>query len=212
MDSVVRVETKADTFLWLQGLLHEAANEEQYGLLVAIKKSLNNRRHIEAIGSVAAASTEPCLSRGICGIGEIGHRSFDGLVETVRRNLTQEIRDQVEQEFQQEKDFLNRERLAPVFANQMPEEHEVLTNIVPICAVCWSTGPLHLDHVVPKAKGGANDYANYQLLCGPCNMSKHDHPMAEWHAWVNESDEDRAEKIRQRRRQNRDAFSTSSSV
>ena len=31
---------------------------------------------------------------------------------------------------------------------------------------------LHLDHVVPWSKGGANTVANIQLLCGPCNRRK----------------------------------------
>jgi 5-methylcytosine-specific restriction endonuclease McrA len=29
-----------------------------------------------------------------------------------------------------------------------------------------------LDHVIPVAKGGNNWFANFVLLCGPCNLNK----------------------------------------
>ena len=33
--------------------------------------------------------------------------------------------------------------------------------------------PPHLDHMDPLARGGRNEDANVQLLCAPCNLSKH---------------------------------------
>lgn len=36
---------------------------------------------------------------------------------------------------------------------------------------------LEIDHKLPKSKGGANCYENYQLLCGSCNRIKGDRPM-----------------------------------
>lgn len=30
----------------------------------------------------------------------------------------------------------------------------------------------HVDHIVPVARGGANDPSNYQALCARCNKSK----------------------------------------
>lgn len=35
----------------------------------------------------------------------------------------------------------------------------------------------HIDHVIPRAKGGGDYYSNYQLLCGHCNSVKGDKPM-----------------------------------
>ena len=31
---------------------------------------------------------------------------------------------------------------------------------------------LHLDHVIPLARGGSNENGNFQLLCAPCNLRK----------------------------------------
>lgn len=43
------------------------------------------------------------------------------------------------------------------------------------CAVCRCSikNGYHVDHIVPLAKGGSNDKFNLQLLCQPCNQSKH---------------------------------------
>lgn len=43
------------------------------------------------------------------------------------------------------------------------------------CAVCRCSinNCYHVDHIVPLAKGGSNDKFNLQLLCQPCNQSKH---------------------------------------
>ena len=35
----------------------------------------------------------------------------------------------------------------------------------------------HVDHIVPKSKGGGDYYENYQLLCGNCNGVKGNRPM-----------------------------------
>lgn len=42
------------------------------------------------------------------------------------------------------------------------------------CAYCKEslTQDRHVDHVVPKARGGADDIGNYQFLCPTCNMAK----------------------------------------
>lgn len=41
-----------------------------------------------------------------------------------------------------------------------------------LCLKCGAVGELHIDHVVPHSKGGADEFKNYQLLCVPCNRSK----------------------------------------
>lgn len=49
------------------------------------------------------------------------------------------------------------------------------------CACCkadFAEIKPHMDHVMPLALGGANDDANMQLLCQPCNNQKHaKHPI-----------------------------------
>lgn len=43
------------------------------------------------------------------------------------------------------------------------------------CAVCRCSisSAYHVDHIVPLAKGGANDKINLQVLCPTCNNQKH---------------------------------------
>lgn len=43
------------------------------------------------------------------------------------------------------------------------------------CSICrCSLDSYHVDHIVPIAKGGGNDFLNIQLLCPACNLSKND--------------------------------------
>lgn len=42
------------------------------------------------------------------------------------------------------------------------------------CAKCGSPDKLQIDHIVPLALNGSNDLDNLQILCQPCNGSKHD--------------------------------------
>src|SRR5262245_61784095 len=41
-----------------------------------------------------------------------------------------------------------------------------------VCACCGATGPLHWDHILPKARGGSDAWQNMQRLCDRCNQSK----------------------------------------
>ena len=44
------------------------------------------------------------------------------------------------------------------------------------CARCRKSltkKKVHIDHIIPLSKGGSNDRTNIQLLCGSCNMTKH---------------------------------------
>lgn len=47
----------------------------------------------------------------------------------------------------------------------------------------------HIDHIVPKAKGGGDYYTNYQLLCGHCNTTKGDRPMEYLMVKINKREE-----------------------
>ncbi len=56
---------------------------------------------------------------------------------------------------------------------------------------CACNGPLcgkplwdgfHIDHKTPLSRGGSNWPANLQLLCAPCNQSKHAKTDEEWRA------------------------------
>lgn len=49
------------------------------------------------------------------------------------------------------------------------------------CAYCGTTrGLFHLDHVVPRARGGPDDPSNLVDACERCNVSKSDRLPSEW--------------------------------
>ena len=42
------------------------------------------------------------------------------------------------------------------------------------CQMCGSKRTLHVDHKIPRAKGGSDTIENLWLLCSACNLSKSD--------------------------------------
>jgi 5-methylcytosine-specific restriction endonuclease McrA len=40
------------------------------------------------------------------------------------------------------------------------------------CGKCGSKSKLHIDHIIPKSKGGKNSLDNVQILCQTCNLKK----------------------------------------
>lgn len=49
------------------------------------------------------------------------------------------------------------------------------------CVYCGGTdGPFHLDHVIPRSRGGADAIENLATACGDCNRRKADKLLEEW--------------------------------
>lgn len=42
------------------------------------------------------------------------------------------------------------------------------------CRICSKSQKLHVDHIIPRAKGGSDSMDNLWLLCDQCNLSKTD--------------------------------------
>lgn len=55
--------------------------------------------------------------------------------------------------------------------------YEVLKRAKRRCELCGAheeNAALHVDHIIPRAKGGADDLSNFQALCMTCNTNKRD--------------------------------------
>jgi ATP adenylyltransferase len=55
--------------------------------------------------------------------------------------------------------------------------YEVLKRAKHRCELCGAhedKAALHVDHIVPRAKGGSDDLSNFQALCVTCNTNKRD--------------------------------------
>jgi ATP adenylyltransferase len=55
--------------------------------------------------------------------------------------------------------------------------YEVLRRAKHRCELCGAheeQAALHVDHIVPRAKGGSDDLSNFQALCVTCNTNKRD--------------------------------------
>jgi diadenosine tetraphosphate (Ap4A) HIT family hydrolase len=53
------------------------------------------------------------------------------------------------------------------------------------CALCGATKdqhPLHVDHIVPRSRGGKNTLENLQVLCSRCNLAKGNKDTADFRA------------------------------
>ncbi|MDB5448788.1 MAG: endonuclease [Phenylobacterium sp.] len=63
-------------------------------------------------------------------------------------------------------------------ANSLPLPTKLRAEVVAAadgrCFACGDRDEPHVDHIIPRAKGGTNDRANLQVLCGDCNRRKRD--------------------------------------
>lgn len=50
----------------------------------------------------------------------------------------------------------------------------------PRCAYCGGPGPLTVDHVIPKSRGGTDAWENLLPACRPCNEAKGNRTPEEW--------------------------------
>ena len=202
MEMLVQILTKADTRLWLQRMYEQCDQDQEPGLRAAIAEVLSYYYPVDVIGSVACASESFCIRKGVCELSSSGNTSLEAMKRRVEKSAEVHAQADMQNKFNEFADRVTTTRLRNADLGQY-EETDVVTTILPMCSVCWGVGALHLDHIVPKSKGGLNDYTNYQLLCGPCNSSKSDRDMDVWHEWVNTSEDEGAVRIRERRSKNR---------
>lgn len=62
------------------------------------------------------------------------------------------------------------------YAGTWPARRKLWLQAHPLCAEHERNGEVvaatEVDHVIPKARGGADDESNLQSLCGPCHSRK----------------------------------------
>jgi len=203
-----RVTTPADAYLLLRDRIANGDFEDQErdGLFAALEtiRPIDRLLDDECVGSVVSMTTSACIQHGACQLANLGWSSLSRYTARVREEERHDARERLEEAVDSAVGKVVVGRFSVDHFDQV-QEKGVLSTILPACSVCYEVeSPLHLDHVVPKSKGGLDRFANYQLLCAPCNTSKRDKTMSEWIQWVNESDAPGADKIRQRRDANAD--------
>ena len=53
-------------------------------------------------------------------------------------------------------------------------KEEILREAGYQCFACRRDDGLHVDHIIPRRRGGTNDWGNLQALCSRCNLVKSD--------------------------------------
>ena len=108
----------------------------------------------------------------------VGYRLIDDdLSEQRRASLTAMCRERLD-------DYINK-RGAAIWGHRSLSDgyvsgstrYEVLKRAKHRCELCGAhetQAALHVDHIVPRAKGGADELSNFQALCISCNTSKRD--------------------------------------
>lgn len=64
--------------------------------------------------------------------------------------------------------------------------YRVLTRASYRCELCGANAvdaALHVDHIIPRAKGGVDDESNLQALCSTCNSMKRDQDDTDFRGW-----------------------------
>lgn len=63
-------------------------------------------------------------------------------------------------------------KIDPTNSNSIAIKQRVWKRANGACEKCGSEFGLEIDHVVPLAKGGSNDFSNLRLLCKSCNQAE----------------------------------------
>lgn len=67
----------------------------------------------------------------------------------------------------------HRERLLKKNAEYRLRRLAARAGIPKVCALCGETqAKFHLDHIIPRSRGGSDDASNRQWLCATCNLAK----------------------------------------
>jgi 5-methylcytosine-specific restriction endonuclease McrA len=61
---------------------------------------------------------------------------------------------------------------------------ELYGRICMYCGLDLSNISVHLDHIIPKSKGGVDTIGNRALACKYCNMAKHTNSLEEFKRWL----------------------------
>lgn len=68
--------------------------------------------------------------------------------------------------------------------NEMLDKLSNIYNKCWYCGLEWPLQSYHLDHIIPKSKGGSDTIENRALACGWCNMAKSNMSKEAFISWL----------------------------
>lgn len=112
--------------------------------------------------------------------------SFEGLTEEERSELIKLAEQQVQKFLSERKTdpFAHRRKNADALSGSL--RYDVLARAKGRCEACGVPATerrLEVDHIVPRSKGGSNEFENLQSLCFQCNAQKRDRDDTPFRAW-----------------------------
>ena len=156
--------------------------QKPLALLKRIIKASSNKGDIVLDPFCGCATT--CVAANYLERQWIGIDLSENAEHFIRSRITKESSPLIDKEFIVNPKQEPRADLPPINKDDVKADKFAKSNICPGCKKEKELEDMDLDHIVPKVRGGQDQWRNYQLLCRNCNTSKGGKGMAEWRKYV----------------------------